>query len=185
MRLERASDRRTRAGAKIPPPAPPARPRLVLSLPNSRTCVSAMSRTGPNSWKRFGWPRKHEPWLADLARAIPVEQTFSFTPESLTEQMKQATAPFVGRMTDGTFHVRQAARAPWASNEPGGGTLCWGTPAGAGRNSRWRLQVSFANPDYIVAAETVGNQCGIALLGRALIDHFLSCFRTERSDPRV
>ena len=47
-----------------------------------------------------------EPWLADLARAIPVEQTFSFTPESLTEQMKQATAPFVGRMTDGTFHVR-------------------------------------------------------------------------------
>ena len=34
-----------------------------------------------------------EPWLADLARAIPVEQTFSFTPENLTEQMKQATAP--------------------------------------------------------------------------------------------
>jgi hypothetical protein len=35
-----------------------------------------------------------------------------------------------------------------------------------------RLRVSFTNPDYIVAAETVGNQCGIALLGRALIDHF-------------
>jgi tRNA(Ser,Leu) C12 N-acetylase TAN1 len=92
-----------------------------------------------------------EPWLADLARAIPVEQTFSFIPEDLTEQMKQAAAPFIGRMRDGTFYVREHL-------------LELAETAGK------RLQVSFANPDYIVAAETVGNECGIALLDRALID---------------
>jgi hypothetical protein len=36
-----------------------------------------------------------------------------------------------------------------------------------------------------VAAETVGNQCRIALLGRALIITSHLCCRTERSDPGV
>ena len=109
-RLERSCDRSARPGRKS---------RLLrrlrrlvrLCVPNSRTCVSAMSRIGPSSWKRFRLAEKTtRRGLADLARAIPVEQIFSFTPESLTEQMKEATAPFVGRMSDGTFHVRLERR---------------------------------------------------------------------------
>ena len=76
-----------------------------------KNVFSAMSRIGPSSWKRFRLAEKTTSrGLADLARAIPVEQIFSFTPESLTEQMKEATAPFVGRMSDGTFHVRLERR---------------------------------------------------------------------------
>jgi tRNA(Ser,Leu) C12 N-acetylase TAN1 len=114
----------------------------------------------------------NEPWLADLARAIPVEQTFSFTPESLTEQMKQAAAPFVGRMTDGTFHVRLERRglpgqvmSQEVERQVGEHLLELAETAGK------RLHVSFANPDHIVAAETVGTLCGVALLDRALIGH--------------
>ena len=113
-----------------------------------------------------------EPWLADLARAIPVEQTFSFIPETLTEQMKHATAPFVGRMADGTFHVRLERRglpgqvmSQEVERSVGEHLLELADTAGK------HLRVSFTNPDYIVAAETVGNQCGIALLDRTLIDH--------------
>ena len=52
----------------------------------------------------------NEPWLADLGRVIPIEQTFPFVPQTLTEQLKQAVAPFVARMTEGTFHVRLERR---------------------------------------------------------------------------
>jgi tRNA(Ser,Leu) C12 N-acetylase TAN1 len=110
-----------------------------------------------------------EPWLADFARAIPVEQTFSFAPESLTEQMKQAVTPFVARMTNGTFYVRLERRglpgqvmSQEVEREVGEHLLRLAETAGK------ELRVSFANPDYVVAAETVGTQCGIALLDRAL-----------------
>jgi len=52
----------------------------------------------------------NEPWLAELGRVIPIEQTFPFVPQALTEQLKQAVAPFVARMTEGTFHVRLERR---------------------------------------------------------------------------
>jgi hypothetical protein len=35
-----------------------------------------------------------------------VERTFTFTPESLTEQIKETVTPFVEHMRSGTFHVR-------------------------------------------------------------------------------
>jgi tRNA(Ser,Leu) C12 N-acetylase TAN1 len=111
----------------------------------------------------------NEPWLADLARAIAVEQTFSFTPESLTEQMKQAVTPFVARMTSGTFYVRLERRglagqvmSQEVERQVGEHLLALAETAGK------QLRVSFANTDYLVAAETVGTQCGIALLDRAL-----------------
>ena len=112
-----------------------------------------------------------EPWLADLARAIPVEQTFSFIPDDLTGQVKQAAAPFIGRMRGDTFYVRLERRglpgqvmSQEVERQVGEHLLELAETAGK------RLQVSFANPDYIMAAETVGNECGIALLDRALID---------------
>ena len=60
-----------------------------------------------------------EPWLADLRRAIPVEQIFSFTPETLTGQLKQGVTPFVARMTGGHFlRAAGAARSARPSDEP-------------------------------------------------------------------
>jgi hypothetical protein len=35
-----------------------------------------------------------------------------------------------------------------------------------------QLSVSFGDPDYIIAAETLGNECGVALLDRALRHRF-------------
>ena len=114
-----------------------------------------------------------EPWLADLGRAIPVEQTFSFTPETLTEQLKQGTVPFVPRMTEGTFHVRLERRgllgqvmSQEVERQVGEHLQALAEVAGK------RLRVSFVNADYVVAAETVGTQCGIALLDRAFRERY-------------
>ena len=114
-----------------------------------------------------------KPWFADLGRAIPVEQTFSFIPDALTEQLKQLTAPFVERMSEGTFHVRLERRgllgqvmSQEVERQVGEHVKALAEAAGK------RLQVSFANADYVVAAETVGNECGIALFDRAFRERF-------------
>jgi len=114
-----------------------------------------------------------ESWTADLARVIPVEQTFSFTPETLMGQLKQAVIPLVARMMDGTFHVRLERRGLLGQVmsqevERQAGEHIQALAEAAGK----RLQVSFANADYVVAAETIGAQCGVALLDRAFRERF-------------
>ncbi|WP_218141496.1 THUMP domain-containing protein [Nitrosovibrio tenuis] len=114
-----------------------------------------------------------EPWLSDLGRVIPVEQTFSFTPETLTGQLKQAMIPLVARMTEGTFHVRLERRglpgqvmSQEVERQVGEHLQALAEAAGK------RLQVSFAHADYVVAVETIGTRCGIALLDRTFRERF-------------
>lgn len=114
-----------------------------------------------------------EPWLADLGRAIPVEQTFSFTPETLVAQFKQAVEPFLERMGEGAFYVRLERRgllgqvmSQEVEREVGEHLRTLAEAAGR------RLRVSFTDADYIVVAETVGNQCGVALLDRPLRERY-------------
>ena len=115
----------------------------------------------------------NEPWLADLGRVIPVEQIFSFTPQTLAEQLKQGTAPFLQRMAEGTFHVRLERRGLLGQvmsqevERQVGEHLC-ALAEVAGK----QLQVSFTDADYVVVAETVGNQCGIALLDSPLRERY-------------
>lgn len=117
--------------------------------------------------------RNGKPWFSDLGRVIPVEQTFSFTPETLAEQLKQEVTPFVERMWEGTFHVRLERRgllgqvmSQEVEREVGEHLKAAAEAAGK------QLQVSFANADYIVAAETIGTECGIALFDRAFRERF-------------
>lgn len=114
-----------------------------------------------------------EPWLSDLARAIPVEKTFLFTPDNLAEQLKQEAAPFVARMDAGSFYVRLERRgllgrvmSQEVERQVGGHLVALAKAAGK------ELRVSFTDADYIVAAETVGSQCGLALLDRPLRERY-------------
>ncbi|MCL4471175.1 MAG: THUMP domain-containing protein [Gammaproteobacteria bacterium] len=109
------------------------------------------------------------PWVEDLGRVIPIEQIFHFTPETLAEQMKEAVTPFVSRISGGTFYVRLERRgligqvmSPDVERSVADHIL-----ALAEREGR-QLRTSFEDADYIVAAETVGHECGVALLTRDL-----------------
>lgn len=108
-------------------------------------------------------------WVRDLGRAIPVGQTFHFTPETLAGQLKEAAAPLLQSMGDGTFYVRLERRgligqvmSPEVEREVADYLLT------LAENQGKRLRVSFEDADYVVAAETLGNECGVALLGREL-----------------
>jgi tRNA(Ser,Leu) C12 N-acetylase TAN1 len=110
-----------------------------------------------------------EPWTKDLGRVIPVEQTFFFTPETLVEQLKEAVTPYVSRISGGTFHVRLERRgligqviSPEVEHSVADHLFALAEKEGR------QLMTSFQNADYIVAAETVGHECGVALLTREL-----------------
>lgn len=112
---------------------------------------------------------ENAPWVEDLGRVIPVEHTFHFMPETLAEQLKEAVSPFIQRIAGGTFFVRLERRgllgqvmSPEVERSVADHLF-----ALAEREGR-QLRTSFEDADYIVAAETVGNECGVALLTREL-----------------
>ena len=113
------------------------------------------------------------PWMKDLGRVIPVEQTFHFTPETLAEQLKEAVAPYASRISGGTFHVRVERRgligqviSPAVERSVADHLFALAEKEGR------QVMASFKNADYIVAAETVGHECGVTLLTRDLLQRY-------------
>ena len=108
-----------------------------------------------------------ERWAHLIARVIPVERTFTFTPESLTELIKGAVAPFVEHMRSGTFHVRierrgLAGRIATQEIERAVADHLFSLA----QAHAMQLETDFEAPDFVVAAETLGDQCGVALITR-------------------
>jgi len=114
-----------------------------------------------------------ERWALAVARAIPVEQTFSFTAETFVAQLESALAPLAARMAGGSFHLRLERRG-----------LAETLPSdrierevadhlySLAEARDVALHTSFHDPDYVLVAETVGTECGVALLPRALRERF-------------
>jgi tRNA(Ser,Leu) C12 N-acetylase TAN1 len=110
-----------------------------------------------------------EEWCDSLGRVIPIERIFHFTPETLTEKLKEAVTPFCDRMQSGTFHVRLERRgltgeviSPKVEREVADHLFTLAEARGKS------FHTAFEDPDYVVAAETLGNDCGVALLPREL-----------------
>jgi len=114
-----------------------------------------------------------ERWALAIARAIPVEQTFSFTPETLVAQLESALAPLAARMEAGSFHLRLERRglsgtlaSDAIEREVADHLFTRAEERGVS------LRTSFHDPDYVLVAETLGTECGVALLPRALRERF-------------
>jgi tRNA(Ser,Leu) C12 N-acetylase TAN1 len=110
-----------------------------------------------------------KPWVERLARVVPVERVFGFAPERLAAELREAVVPLVARMSGGSFCVRLerrglAGRVPSAEIERAIGEHVHELAAAQGKP----LRTEFADPDFVIAAETLGAECGIALLPRAL-----------------
>ena len=112
-------------------------------------------------------------WFAHVGRVIPAEATFAFAPDTLAEQFKRAAAPLVERMDSGTFHVRLERRglegkvhSPAVERE-----VAEHLYEIAERQGK-TLRTAFHDPDYVVVGETVGQECGVALLTRELRSRF-------------
>jgi tRNA(Ser,Leu) C12 N-acetylase TAN1 len=112
-------------------------------------------------------------WVGWIARVIPVEQVFFFTPETLTQRLMEATAPFAERLADGSFCVRierrgLAGQLATPEIERAVGEHLHALAAERGLHMR----TQFADPDYAIVAETLGEECGVGFISRALRERF-------------
>ena len=114
-----------------------------------------------------------EPWADMVARVIPVERTFTFTPDTLAGKLESASAPLLDRIQSGSFCVRLerrglAGKIPTQEIERAVADYAWKLLQARGV----RLETDFEHPDYILAAETVNDQCGVALITRELSSRY-------------
>ncbi|MCS6787411.1 MAG: THUMP domain-containing protein [Thiobacillaceae bacterium] len=114
-----------------------------------------------------------QPWVAHLARVVPVERVFVCRPEDFVQSFKAAVTPFAARMGDGRFFVRverrgQLGRIHTQEAERAAADHLIELVAARGG----RLTTDFRDPDWIVACETLGGEAGVALLDRPLRERY-------------
>lgn len=130
---------------------------LVADMPRFLEAVRAAREAG-------------EPWTADLGRIIPVEEVFEFAPETLSAQLKEAIAPFLERLPrSASLYVRVERRGLAGKVVSSQVEREVADHLFAQAEARGKvLHASFADPDYVIVAETLGEECGIAFLPREL-----------------
>ena len=108
-------------------------------------------------------------WTRRMGRVLPMERVFSITPETFEERLKEAVTPYLERMESGAFYVRLERRgfkgkilSPEVEQAVDTHLILEGEARGKS------LRVAFKDPDYKIAVETVGSDCGIALIPREL-----------------
>lgn len=103
-----------------------------------------------------------------LARVMPVERMFGFqNAEEFERKACAAVADWVGRLAGHSFHVRMHRRGfryRIASQHEEQFLDHWlvEQTQHAGQGAR----ITFDDPDYIIALETVGQRAGVSLWGR-------------------
>lgn len=113
--------------------------------------------------------QSEEGWTRYLARLVPVERTFRFSADDFIARLKSAVTPFARRMGTGRFFVRVERRGMLGrlhSQEAERAVADHLIDLLASRGAR--LTTDFADPDWIVACETLGAEAGVALLDRAM-----------------
>ncbi len=104
-----------------------------------------------------------------LAKLVPIEATVRFTAEDAGPTLAAAAEPFLDRLATGSFFVRLERRglkgrvhSPTVERDVGG--RLWQALEARGVTPR----VDFADPDAILAIETIGDEAGLTLLDRTL-----------------
>jgi len=116
---------------------------------------------------------REKPWAMAVARVIPVEQAFAFTPETLGERLESALAPLAARIAAGSFHFRFERRGLAGQVRSDLVERAVAERVFAVAEARGvALRTSFTDPDTVLVAETVGDECGVALLPRALRERY-------------
>lgn len=113
--------------------------------------------------------RAGEGWTQHLARLLPAERTFAFHAEDFVERLKDAVTPFAARMGTGRFFVRVERRGLMGRvHSQAAERAVADYLIDLVRTQGGTLSTDFADPDWVVACETLGAEAGVALLDRSL-----------------
>jgi tRNA(Ser,Leu) C12 N-acetylase TAN1 len=113
------------------------------------------------------------PWTSRIGRVIPVEHVFWFTPADFAQRLKEVVTPMVERMDEGSFCVRIERRGFAGELKTQDAERIVGEHVHALAEAQGKaMRTELEDPDYIIAAETLGPECGVALLSRALREKY-------------
>jgi tRNA(Ser,Leu) C12 N-acetylase TAN1 len=108
-------------------------------------------------------------WARAIGRVIPIDATFPFIAETLTESLKSAAAPLAARLVGGTFCVRLERRGLAGEiNSPEVERALADHVLGLAQAAGRQLGVSLKDPDFLLVVESIGNDCGVGLITREL-----------------
>ena len=109
----------------------------------------------------------------DLGRVIPVERVFTFRAEDFVERVCEAIHPYIEHLADKRFYVRLERRglkgkiiSPEAER-----TVDAFIEEELDRQGK-SARIDFDHPDAVLAVETIGDRCGVALLTRELMERY-------------
>lgn len=115
------------------------------------------------------WEEDEPGFLAPLARIIPIDHTFEFTVDNLPARLKDAVLCYADVIDTRSFYIRlerrgHAGEIHAQSIEQELDEFMLKTLRARGMTP----SIDFKDADVIVAAETVGDTCGVGLLPRDL-----------------
>lgn len=114
-----------------------------------------------------------KPWIAHLGRIVPVSRVFSATSETFLGQLKGAATALIENIGSGTCFVRVERRGmPEAAHSPEIEHALADHVFALVEARGGSLRTSFADPDFIVVAETLDTECGVGLITRDMRSRF-------------
>ncbi len=109
----------------------------------------------------------------DLGRIVPIDRTFVFTVEDFLDRLQLEILPYLDRLAGRRFHVRLERRGHKGeiiSPEAERAIDAFILEKLARREET--AQIDFAEPEVVVAVETVGDRGGLGLLTRDMFERF-------------
>lgn len=108
-----------------------------------------------------------------LSSVVPIQTVFRFTKDTLLTGIMERVNPLVERMGAGSFCVRMKRRGhkrelSGFETERAVGEYVYDRLAAQGKSFR----VDFSSPDYVIAIETLHDQCGVGLIDREWMERF-------------
>ena len=112
-------------------------------------------------------------FLFPLARLIPIDQTFLFTSDTLIPLLRSEACGYADWIGSGSFHVRVERRGH--KDDIHSRVIEEALAESIIELLAQRSctpHVDFRDPDFIIAVELVGDECGIGLISRSLREQY-------------
>jgi tRNA(Ser,Leu) C12 N-acetylase TAN1 len=124
--------------------------------------------------EQLRWREEGEPeYLFPLARLLPLDRTFRFTTEALLSLLKADAQEYARRIGNGSFYVRAERRGHKEDLH------CREIERAlteivleSSERRGCAPHVTFHDPDFIVAVEIVGDECGVGLITKSMRERF-------------
>jgi tRNA(Ser,Leu) C12 N-acetylase TAN1 len=112
-------------------------------------------------------------FLFPLARLLPLDRTFRFTRESLLSQLYPDAQDYARRIGNGSFYARVERRGHK------GELHCreieqalTGIVLESSGQQGSAPHVTFRDPDFVIAVEIVGDECGVGLITKSMRERY-------------